>query len=245
MLFSTPKFYLLVFCSFLLIHQVSAQVTISGTVYDITKRTPIEAVSVISTGGNGTVSDASGKYHISVKETDSIYFSYQNKATPKYAVTAIANTFAFDISIMIKVAELPSIFLKPRSYILDSLQNRKDYARIFNYKKPGLKTSLNASPGGVAAGLDLNELIGMFNFAKIRRTISFQNRLLQEEQEKYINHRYSKALVRRLTGLTPPELDVFMAKYKPAYQLVLKLNELELGKYILDSYKLYRKAATP
>jgi hypothetical protein len=155
-------------------------------------------------------------------------------------VLSISNLAGFDISIMIKVAELPSIFVKPRSYILDSLSNRKDYARIFNYKKPGVSSSLIGSPGSIGVGLDLAELISMFNFKKVQRTLSFQNRLLAEEQDKYINHRYSKSLVRQLTKLPSPELEVFMEKYKPPYEVVLRLNELELGKYILDSYKRYK-----
>jgi hypothetical protein len=225
----------LIICS-----SVFSQITVSGTVYDITKRTPVEAVSVISTGGTGSITNASGRYTISVNESDSIYFSYLNKPTPKYPVLSIANLGAFEISIMIKVAELPSIFVKPRSYILDSLSNRKDYARIFNYKKPGVSSSLIGTPGSIGVGLNLAEFISMFNQKKIRRTLSFQNRLLQEEQDKYINHRYSKSLVRQLTKLPSPELEVFMEIYKPAYDVVLRLNELELGKYILDSYKKYK-----
>ncbi|HEX8332470.1 MAG TPA: hypothetical protein VF622_07585 [Segetibacter sp.] len=227
-------------CLLIICSSVFSQITVSGTVYDITKRTPVEAVSVISTGGTGSITNASGRYTISVNESDSIYFSYLNKPTPKYPVLSIANLGAFEISIMIKVAELPSIFVKPRSYILDSLSNRKDYARIFNYKKPGVSSSLIGTPGSIGVGLNLAEFISMFNQKKIRRTLSFQNRLLQEEQDKYINHRYSKSLVRQLTKLPSPELEVFMEIYKPAYDVVLRLNELELGKYILDSYKKYK-----
>jgi hypothetical protein len=129
--------------------------------------------------------------------------------------------------------------VKPRSYILDSLSNRKDYARIFNYKKPGVSSSLSTSPGSIGAGLDIVEFISMFNFKKVRRTLSFQNRLLLEEQDKYINHRFSKSLVRQLTKLNSPQLDVFIEKYKPPYELLVRLNELELGQYVLDAYKRY------
>lgn len=226
-------------CSLLICLAVNGQVTVTGTVYDITKRTPVEAVTVISTGGTGTITDAFGRYTLSVRETDSIYFSYQNKATPKYPVSDIANLGGFDISIMIKITELPGIFIKPRNYILDSLQNRKDYARIFNYRKPGISSSLNNSPGGVGVGLDLAAFISMFNYKKTRRMLSFQNRLLEEEQEKYINHRYNKSIVKRLTQLTSPELELFMSRFKPSYELVLSLNELELGQYIINTFKVY------
>ena len=222
-----------------------SQVNVSGTVYDITKKTPVEAVSVISTGGVGTTTDALGRYTINVRETDSIYFSYQNRPTPKYPITVIGNLAAFDISIMIRIAVLPTVFVKPRSYILDSLQNRHDYSKIFGYQKPGLKSSMSTTPGGIGAGLDLGELIGMFNFKKIRRTLSFQNRLLEEEQDKYINHRFSKSLVRELTGLESPGLETFMKMYRPPYEVVLMLNELELGKYIQDTHKRFLKNLSP
>jgi hypothetical protein len=213
-------------------------------VYDITKKTPVEAVSVISTGGSGTITDALGRYSIMVRDNDSIYFSYQNRPTPKYPITVIGNLAAFDISIMIRIAVLPTVFVKPRSYILDSLQNRQDYSKIFGYQKPGLKSSLSTSPGGIGAGLDLGELIGMFNFKKIRRTLSFQNRLLEEEQDKYINHRFSKSVVKELTGLESPKLETFMKMYRPPYEVVLMLNELELGKYIQDTHKRFLKTSS-
>jgi hypothetical protein len=37
-------------------------ITISGTVYDITARRPLEAVGVISTSGRGAITDSLGKY---------------------------------------------------------------------------------------------------------------------------------------------------------------------------------------
>ncbi len=120
------------------------------------------------------------------------------------------------------------------------MENRKDYARIFNFKKPGLSTSLDPTPGGIGAGLDLNELIGMFQFKKNRRTLAFQKRLLQEEQDKYIDHRYSKSLVRKLTGLTSPDLEDFMKQYRPTYEMTQQLNELEFGHFIQEAYKYYQ-----
>jgi hypothetical protein len=218
---------------------VKAQITISGTVYDITKKTPIESVSVISTGGTGTVTDSLGHYSIAVRETDSIYFSFLNKPTPKYPVASIASLSAFDISIQKKISELPNIFIKQKNYRFDSIQNREDYARIFNYTKPGLRTTTNSMPGSVGAGLDLNELINMFRFRKTRRTLAFQKRLLQQEQDKYIEHRFNKGLIRKLTPLTSTELEIFMKEYRPTYEMTVQMNELEFGYFIQEAYKYY------
>jgi hypothetical protein len=220
---------------------VFAQIIVSGTVYDITKKTPIEAVSVLSTSGRGTVTDTLGRYSITVKETDSIYFSFLNKPTPKYPVTSIQNTSAFDISILKKIQELPTVFLKQRNYRFDSLQNRDDYAKIFNYQKPGLKSSMNTTPGSFGVGLDLTELINMFSFKKNRRMLSFQNRLLQQEKDNYVNYRFNKGLVKKLTGLNSPEIDSFMVQFRPPFEMTAQLNDLEFGQFVVEAFKYYQK----
>ena len=219
----------------------SQAITVSGTVYDITKKTPIESVSVLSNSGKGTATDSLGRYSLTVNENDSIYFSFLNKPTPKYAVATIANPGAFDISIMKKVQQLPSVFVKQRNYRMDSLQNRMEYEKIFNYKKPGLSTSLNPSPGNVAVGLDLDELINMFKFRKNKRMVSFQNRLVREEQEKYINHRFNKGLVRKLTALKEPEIDSFMVEFRPTFEMATQFNDLEFGQFIIEAFKYYKE----
>lgn len=219
----------------------SQAITISGTVYDITKKTPIESVSVLSTSGRGTATDSLGRYSITVSERDSIYFSFLNKPTPKYAVSAIAHPGSFDISIMKKVQQLPSVLVKQRNYRFDSLQNRTEYEKIFNYQKPGFSTSMNSNPGGMASvGVDLNELVNMFKFKKNKRMASFQRRLVNEEREKFVSHRFNKGLVRKLTGLTSPEIDSFMAEYRPTVDMALQFNDLEFGQFIIVAYKYYK-----
>jgi uncharacterized protein (DUF2141 family) len=244
-IFELIKFILqTLICLFLIIvatkHAV-AQITISGTVYDITKKTPIEAVSVLSTSGRGTSTDSLGRYSITVRESDSIYFSFLNKPTPKYAVTSIQNPGAFDISILKKVHDLPGVFVKQRNYRQDSMQNRLDYAKIFNYEKPGLKSSMTGIPGSVGVGVDLDELINMFKFRQNKRTLAFQNRLLAQEKENYVNHRFNKGLVKKLTGLSSPELENFMAAYKPTYEMSRQLNDLEFGQFIVNAFKYYKQ----
>lgn len=127
MLPSLNKFLPFLIILFLSQISFSQAITVSGTVYDITKKTPFESVSVLSTSGKGTITDSLGRYSITVSEKDSIYFSFLNKPTPKYAIASIPNPGAFDISIMKKVQQLPSVFVKQRNYRMDSLQNRLEY----------------------------------------------------------------------------------------------------------------------
>jgi len=160
----------------------------------------------------------------------------------KYPVDTITNTDAFNVQIFVNAYNLPDVSVRNRNYRLDSIQNRNDYAKYFNFRKPGLRLSTNPgyNPGGVTVGLDLDEIINMFRFKRNRSIEALQKRLIQQEQDKYIDHRFSKAFVRKITKLQSPGLDTFMVRYRPDYQILLILNDLELGYYIEQCYKQYQ-----
>ena len=217
-------------------------ITINGTVYDISAHKPLEAVAVISTSGRGTITDSLGRYSLTVKSNDSVYFKLLNKETMRYPVDTIKNTEAFNIMIHVRAVDLPDVKVRNSNYRFDSIQNRKDYAKYFEFKKPTIRLSNNPgyNPGGVTVGLDLDEFINMFRFKRTRSLESLQKRLVQQEQDKYIDHRFSKQFVRKITKLSSPELEKFMQLYRPTYDFVVVLNELELGYYIEKCYEQYR-----
>lgn len=228
-----------------LMQEAGAQyITISGTVYDITARRPLESVAVFSTSGRGTITDSTGRYLITVLKKDSIWFSLIGKATMKYPVDTISNFDNFNVMIHIRATELPEVKVRNNYYRFDSIQNRRDYAKVFDFKKPGLRLSNNPNynPGGLTVGFDLDEIINMFRVKRNRSILSLQKRLVEQEQEKYVNTRYSKQFVRKITKLQSPELDTFMNRYRPEYELVQQLNELELGYYINRSFEQYKSA---
>ncbi len=236
------RFFTFLLCLFLAVSG-NAQVLVQGRVYDISKKTPLESVVVLTVTGKGTLTDSAGRYSINVSEKDTIFFSYLGKKTNKFAVTDIKDHFNFDISIHVMVNELPGVTVRNRNYLLDSIQNRKDYAKIFNYKKPGLRIASNPNftPGGVGAALDLTELINMFRFKRNRQILSLQKRLLEQEQDKYIDKRFNRRFVSKVTGWQGAFLDSFMLFYRPSYDFLLTVNDLELGLYIQDCLEHYER----
>jgi len=216
---------------------------IKGTVYDSSRSYPMQSVSVLSSSGNFTITNAEGYYEIEVREKDSIWFSYLNKPTIKFPVLRISNPMEFDISLHVNVPVLKEVKIRQRNYKLDSIQNRLDYARIFNYQKPKLKPTISNYGAGV--GFDLDEIINMFRFRRNRSMASFQQRLLLQEQDKFIDHRFNKALVRRLTLLDGSMLDSFMQLYRPSYMFTLLSGEYEFQQYIKASYARFKKGLLP
>lgn len=218
---------------------------VNGTVYDISAKNPIEAVSVFCSNGNFTTTDSFGKYSILVGQKDSLWFSMLGKATSKYPIDTIKNFEAFDVMIHVKVADLPEVKVRTKNYKQDSISNRQEYAKIFNFKKPGLSLSnpngKTYIPGQLTTGFDLQELISIFQFKKNKSISKLRERLLQQEKDKYIDYRYNKAFVRKITKLPNAELDLFMKTYRPNYEFLLTLNDLEFGYFIQRDLEHFKK----
>ncbi len=221
----------------LFINQLRAQVTVSGTVYDVTKTNLVENVRVVSTGGLFAITDSMGRYSIIASSHDSLTFIYNNKPTQKFAVSSIKSPEQFDISIKVPVQSrysmLKEVKVFSKTYQQDSLENRQTYADVFEYKKPGIESSIG--PGGVA-GADLGQLINIFRFRRNRQLRSFQQRLELQEQERYVNYRFNKTYVTRITGIEEPAaLDSFMRWYRPTYEFASTSGDLEFNQYLLNS----------
>lgn len=230
-------------CSFCL--KAKSQLTVSGTVYDSTKLIPVKDVTIKSSNGTSAVTDSLGRYAIVTTDKDSLTFVYNNKPTARFAVKQIPNIGSFDISLHIRVAEkfrtLKEVKIYGKTYRQDSIENREQYAKLFNYQKPGLATGTDAYSG--AAGLDLDELINVFRFKRNRQLKKMQERLLEQEQENYINYRFNKNSVRRITRLTGKDLDIFMKEYRPDFEFTQRSSLVEFYQYILNASYDYRKKA--
>jgi len=238
-----PRFYipicLLTLLSAWLPDLSQAQVRVSGRVYDFSQYRPLEAVSVMTTSGRGVASDSLGRYSIIANTNDSIWFSYLGRPTPKYPITSIGNLQNFEISLHVNTELLKEVRVMPPSYRRDSIENRQDYAKAFNFQKPGIGSSLSVNQGSV--GLDLDQFINMFNFRRNRRMLAFQKRLLEEEEIHFIDHRFSRVLIIKLTGLKGEELNQFIERYRPEAEFVRFATDYELQEYIKVSYRHYRK----
>jgi len=112
---------------------VKAQMrTVSGVVYDISGRSPIEAVMVYSKFSR-TQTDSLGRYLITMQAKDSISFSLFGKNTQKYGLGEIEDLSNFNIMIHLNGIDLPDVTVRNSYYRYDSILNRMDYAKYFNY----------------------------------------------------------------------------------------------------------------
>ncbi len=181
----------------------------------------------MSTSGKGTVTDSLGNYELHLTTKDSIYFSYLGKSTPKFPVKTMPLGYSFNISLAVRVDSLPLVVVRPKLYRYDSAENRDEYRKVFNYEA---ESPIGYGEGGVGLSLD-----AIFNAKKNRQMLALQQRLIEQEHDKYVDYRFNKILVKKITGLQKPELDTFMRLFRPTYEFIRNCeNDYEFYKYIKD-----------
>lgn len=240
------KKFLLYIIVLLLAKTGTAQIQLSGTVFDSTKRNLIEGVQVVCTCGTMSFTDSTGQYTIYVGETDSVFFFFRNKPTQKFAVASIKNFASFDISLSLYVPgrykQLKEIIVYGKTRRQDSIENRLQYEKVFNHDKGGIRFGGSAPESGLGAGIDLNALINVFRFRRNKSMQRFQQRLIMEEQNRYIDFRFNPVIVKKLTALKDgPLLDEFIKNYRPEYELLTQVLDIELYLYIQAAAKDFLK----
>ena len=230
------------FLQVLLAGTASSQIIISGTVYDSSKVYVIPGVTVYSTSGAYTITDSLGGYHIPVRVSDSLSFFLNGKSTVKFPVEEMSDYTAFDISLRAQVSKkyklLKDITVYSNNYRLDSLENRVTYEKIFNSQKPTIRSTYE--PGG-PAGLDLDALIGIFQLRKNKQNLAFQKRLIEEEQERFVDYRFNSKTITRITGLKGEMLSSYEKIYRPYYYFARESTLAQFYQYILSTSYVFKK----
>jgi len=224
------------------VQTASSQVWLTGKVYDSTRMVSIPYVKVTSKKGLITYTDSIGRYGMSIDKQDSISFTYKGKSTSFFPVSTIRYPAGFDIALQVTVQDryqtLKEVVVIAKSYRQDSAENRERYNKIFNFENSGLQLTSSGN-------LDPNSLIGIFKFRKNKTMRSFRNRLIEEEQQKFINSRFTKGLVRQITALPEKDIERFMLLWRPPYELVAFSEEYQFHQYILDASKYFRSGIMP
>ena len=208
----------------------------------------VPSVKVSTKKGNITYTDSVGRYGLNVDKSDSVCFSYMGKNTNFFPVKTIQYPAGFDIALQIKIQDkyrtLKEVVVIGKSYKEDSILNRENYRRVFDFAGGGIQLSETGATGGVP-GLDLGSIIESFRFRRNKSMRVLQNRLIEEEQEKFIDHRFTKKLVQQITKLQGLELERFMKAYRPDYYFTSFSSDIEFHTYILEASKYFKTGKNP
>ena len=217
---------------------------IRGKVIDRQSGKPLSNI-IIKMRYSQTASGPNGEFMIIPSKQDTIYFSGFGYATypliyrddnPKEVLIQMVESG-------INLDEV-AIFSK-RNHKADSLQLRKEYAKEFNYKPPGLKSIfVPVSPGQKRmpfefVSLNLGGVISLLT-QKYSKASKFKKRLLKDESLSYIDSRFSQDRIVQLTKLSGDSLYLFIEKYQPQKETLISWSDYELMTYIKSSYKEFK-----
>lgn len=231
--------YSLIFFLVLPSHGWSRQF-LTGKIYKKNSTETLLSVSIHNiTRQRYDLSDEDGSYRIPAAPGDHIAFSSVGYMADTLTVTASLLTANCPIYLDIRPQELQAVRVGQYSnYQLDSMDRRKEYAWVYDHDNtPRFARDRQGSDG---VGITMNIFRNSSSAAKQR--IHLEKRLEKEEEDYYVDSRYNKDYVAKITHLKGDSLKEFMRRYRPSYDYCRKAATVDILVYISDSYKQYMKA---
>jgi len=230
--------YAYTFILFLLIsHGGSAQTFLTGKVRKKESTEYLVSVSIQNiTQRKYDLSDERGNYQIPAKEGDQLAFSSVGYRTDTLIVTPVMLAGDCPIFLEPRVETLRSFQVGSLSnYQLDSMARREEYKWIYEHGNVQ-RVEKERKGDGVGISLDLFRNASRKDMDREK----LKKRLIREEQEHYIDYRYSREYVSRLTHLKGDSLQKFMEQFRPSYDYTRKAATVDILIFVNDSYKTFR-----
>lgn len=231
--------YTLIFSLVLPFHAWSQQF-LTGKIYKKSSTEVLLSVSIHNiTEQRYDLSEEDGSYKIQAAPGDHIAFSSVGYKADTLTVTASLLTADCPIYLDIRAQELQAVRVGQYSnYQLDSMDRRKEYAWVYEHDNtPHFARDRQGADG---VGITMNIFRNSSSAAKQR--IHLEKRLAKEEEDYYVDYRYNKDYVSRITHLKGDSLRQFMQRYRPSYDYCRKAANVDILVYISDSYKQFMKA---
>lgn len=215
---------------------------ISGTVIDQITKQPISG-ALVSLGNSKTYTNTSGKFQIvNSNWNDSlkiVHFAYKT-----YAAAISKMMAAIHIELEPRVISLNTVTIHgDRDFKKDSIANRIAYVKQFNYKGPTVMDAFtgntNKQPGEL---ISINPLIllGVL-IKKSTPEYKFNKILIRDEQADYVDRKFNRGIVLRITHLRGDTLTEFLIRYRPTYQFSQKSTDYGMEVYIKESFGKFQK----
>ncbi len=211
------------------------QAQIEGIVYDAQTGQRVSKTYVYNTANDeGAYNNLKGEFRLTAKPGD-VLIAAAEGYYPDTLVVPPAKTVYFRL-------ERSSIWLKevsvmgPRNPARDLEQKKRDYRTAYRKGTPG--SLLSTGPTG--AGLSIDALYALIS--REGRNARFLQEIIERDyRNAVIDYRYTKTLVKSVTGIDDKYLEDFMFQYRPSYYFVLSVSDYNLAYYIKQSFQRYRR----
>ena len=216
----------------------------TGIVIDKTTKQPVSG-ALVSLGGTKTYTNASGEFKIdAVGLNDSlkiVHFAYKT-----YSGLASKVITCLHIELEPKVVALKEVIVhsnRESDFKKDSIENRIAYAKQFNYRGPTIKDAFSDNPNKQPGELiSINPLLLIAALTKKSTPeYKFNKMLIRDEEAEYVDRKFNRGTVSRITGLKGDTLSEFLIQYRPTYQFAKKATDYEMEVYIKESLEKFSK----
>jgi hypothetical protein len=234
------------YCSILLLvfsMEGSAQDVLMGKVFKKGSAETLMSVSIQNYSHKKyTQSDPGGNFRIPATEGDTVLFS---SAGYKPDTLIVRNYMYFDgfvVSMEPKVVALTAVRVGAASnYEQDSTERWKDYDGL-NPKTPTrLLDKIDKTRQGDGVGISFTPRLYS---SEDKQKVRLKKRLDEQEEDYYVDFRFSPEYVTKLTKFQGDTLKRFMMMYRPTYAFCRSASTVDMLLYINDSLIKFRKLKT-
>jgi hypothetical protein len=184
------------------------------------------------------LSDLGGNYKIQAGIGDTLIFSSAGFISDTLVVRISELEDHIQVFLIPNVVKLPSVEVDEMAiYRADSVKRREEYAIILDKKHP--VKLFNEKRTGDNPGLSFSP-IGYYSSGESQKR-RLKKRLKQEEQDYFIDYKFSLARIGQLTRLRGDSLKIFMVRFRPGYSFCRNANTLDILLYVNDKLKVFRK----
>ncbi|WP_153796515.1 carboxypeptidase-like regulatory domain-containing protein [Foetidibacter luteolus] len=218
---------------------LAQRTNVQGVLKDSASFNPISFANITNiTTGKTVITNPQGLFSIEVKEYDILSFSYVGYHFDTIHYTGEYLTrqpLVLTLSPLVNTLDAVTVTTKGYSrYQIDSIERRKEFlAAVGSNKMP----AVSGANSGAGIGLNLDRF--KKKEKNKRQAFIFFD---ENEQEQYINYRFSNTIVNRYTGLQGDSLQLFMQNYRPDFTwLRQNTTEEDVKYYINDRLKSFFK----
>ena len=218
---------------FLLPFTVQAQIMLQGHVTDSVTTSPINPVSIENMRTHqGCLSGEQGSFQLEARLGDYIVFTHVGYQRKIYVVKMGDDFQHLLIRMNRKATLLKPLTVKsgPTEYQKDSANRAEIYKDVFDYEQQ--KSVMTP----------VTSIYQKFS-KKYKNIRKFQEQIVDNEKQKFIDTRYTPELVTQLTQLKDDACATFMHQYPMDYDYARVASDLEIKMWIKYNFQEYQKKA--
>lgn len=215
---------------------VAQEKEVEGLVFDKDTKFRLTRVNIKNLRTNVSIYNSTrGEFKLFVEPGDKLV-----AAISGYRLDTITYSNQTAILFSLQRLAIPLQEVVVKDSVLSARKNYEELRRQFNtLNRLGNNKDLLAIGSG-SVGLSIDALWSAFSKQgrNARKLIDVMER---DYMNNYIDEKFNKSLIVKVTGLKKEELDVFISNYRPSYYFVYGASEYDLISYIKMAHLRFKK----